>query len=48
MKKAGMTNEQLATKLGKSERWVRHQRSGTKPWSKQFEQDLEKVSGQGN
>jgi hypothetical protein len=41
MKREGLTNEQLAVKLGKSAAWVSYQRSGKKPWSSRFEKELE-------
>jgi hypothetical protein len=38
-----LTNKELAEKLKVTEAWVSYQRSGKKPWSKGFQQKLEKL-----
>jgi len=40
MKQVGVTDEELANRLGRTKRWVVYQRTGKRPWSKQFQKEL--------
>lgn len=48
MKKVKLTTKDLAEKLQISKAWVSYQRSGKKPWSKEFEQKLEALQARMN